>query len=96
MTMAGNAYIYGGWLVLIVGMFTIGVLAASTYRWFAIPGLLNGQVGLLAVYAAVVIGNFHLGEGDFVSLWQGLIQRILVFAVVARLLCRKNTPKDLS
>jgi hypothetical protein len=89
-TLAGNAYIYGGWLVAIIGMFMIGVLAALIYRWLAIPGLLNGQVGLLAVYAAVVIVNFHLGEGDFVSLWQGLVQRILVFIIMARVLCSKT------
>jgi hypothetical protein len=95
-TMAGNAYMYGGWGVVIIGMLMVGVLAALMYRAFAIPGLLHNQVGLLAVYAAVVIANFHLGESDFVSIWQGLIQRTLVFLVVARLLCEKNTHGTLS
>ena len=86
-TMAGNAYMYGGWFVMIIGLFCIGLLAAFMYRWLAIPGLLNNQVGLLAVYAASVIVNFSLGEGDFVSIWQGLIQRTLVFLLVAWILC---------
>jgi len=90
-TMAGNAYMYGGWPVVIVGMAFMGILAALMYRWLAIPGLLNNQVGLLAVYAAVVIANFHLGESDFVSIWQGLIQRLFVFLVIARILCAKTT-----
>jgi hypothetical protein len=92
-TMAGNAYMYGGWLVMIVGMFSLGVLAGLIYCWLAIPGLMHDQVGLLAIYAGVVIANFHIGEGDFVSIWQGLIQRILVFFVVARFLCEKTTLK---
>jgi len=56
----------------------------------ALPGLLSGDVGLLAVYAGVVIANFHLGEGDFVSLWQGLVQRTFVFLVLAIILCRNK------
>ena len=70
-------------------MFIIGIVTGLFYRWFAIPGLLNNQMGLLAVYAGVVIANFHLGEGDFVSIWQGLVQRTLVFLVVAWFLCAK-------
>jgi len=88
-TIAGNAYMYGGWFVVVIGMFIIGIVTGLFYRWFAIPGLLNNQMGLLAVYAGVVIANFHLGEGDFVSIWQGLVQRTLVFLVVAWFLCAK-------
>lgn len=86
-TMSGNAYMYGGWLVVVLGMFILGVVAALMYCWLAIPGLLSNQVGLLAVYAAVVIADFHLGEGDFVSQWQGLVQRSVVFLVMATILC---------
>ena len=89
-TIVGNAYMYGGWLVVITGMFVLGGLAALIYRWLALPGLLSGDVGLLAVYAGVVIANFHLGEGDFVSLWQGLVQRTFVFLVLAIILCRNK------
>lgn len=85
-TMAGNAYMYGGWVVVIIGMFATGVLAGLMYRWLAVPGFLQNQVGLLAVYAGVVIANFHIGEGDFISQFQGITQRIVVFLVVATVL----------
>ena len=89
-TIVGNAYMYGGWSVVVIGMLVLGVLAGSMYRWLAIPGLLNNQVGLLAVYAGVVISNFHLGEGDYVSIWQGLTQRAVVFLAVTTILCMKS------
>ena len=85
-TMVGNAYMYGGWVVVIVGMFAVGVLASLMYRWLAVPGLLQGQGTLLAVYASVVIANFHIGEGDFVSQFQGIVQRVAVFLAVATIL----------
>jgi hypothetical protein len=90
-TIAGNAYMYGGWPVVVIAMFSLGIVTALAYRYLALPGLQHNQVGLLAVYAGVVIANFHIGEVDFVSLWQGLVQRTAVFLLIAVLLCRRKS-----
>jgi len=82
-TMAGNVYMYGGWMILVLGMAALGALSAIYYARLVIPGLKGKQTALIAVYAATVVTNFHIGEGDFVSVWQGIIQRTVVFLSIA-------------
>jgi hypothetical protein len=97
-TMVGSAYMYGGWFVAIIGMFLLGIVCGVLYRGLALPGLRHKQVGLLATYAGVMIANFHIGEGDVAGTWQGVIQRLVVFAIVVLLLSTRNNhpPKPLS
>ena len=93
-TIVGNAYMYGGWAVVIFGMIILGIVFGFLYKYLVIPSLNNSNVAFLSLYAGYVIANFHIGEGDFISVWQGLVQRGLVFLLLLLLLCaRKKVPK---
>lgn len=86
-TLAGSAYIYGGWGVAVASMFILGVVSAVYYGLIVLPALKNDNTGLLALYIGVVIFNFHIGEGDILGLWQGFVQTTLVFLVIYVFLC---------
>lgn len=86
-TMAGSAYMYGGWVIVILMMGTAGIIFALTYYLIMIPALNKQQVGLFALYAGIVIANFHIGEGDIAGLWQGLVQRTAVLFCCLFVLC---------
>lgn len=86
-TLAGSSYMYGGWMVVILMMGLAGVVFAVTYYLIMVPAYNSTQVGLFAMYAGVVIANFHLGEGDISGMWQGLIQRTVVFFLCLIFIC---------
>jgi len=81
-TIVGNAYMYGGWWVVIIGMLILGLFFGLIYKYLVIPSFENNYIALLAFYGGFVIANFHIGEGDFISIWQGLVQRGIVFLLV--------------
>jgi hypothetical protein len=89
-TMAGSAYMYGGWIVVILMMGLAGIVFAITYYLIMVPALNSRQVGLFALYAGLVMVNFHLGEGDIAGLWQGLVQRTVIFFCCLVALCIRN------
>ena len=86
-TMAGNAYMYGGWPVAITAMFVLGIILGLVYVYLALPSILTGNVGLRAVYPAFVIATFHIGEGDLVSVLQSIVQRNALFLAVVLVAC---------
>lgn len=92
-TLAGSAYIYGGWGVVVVSMFILGVVSALFYTLIALPALKKENMALLALYIGVVIFNFHIGEGDILGLWQGFVQTTIVFWVVYVFLCIRKREK---
>lgn len=86
-TLAGSSYMYGGWTVMIIMMGLAGIIFAITYYLIMVPALNSSQVGLMALYAGLIMANFHLGEGDIAGMWQGLIQRTFVFFCCLVILC---------
>lgn len=88
-TMFGNLYMYGGWLVVVTGMFVLGVVSALMYAKLAAPAISSGQMALLAVYLAVVIATFSIAERDYIGIWQGLIQRTVLYSILALLICSR-------
>lgn len=89
-TFAGNLYMYGGTALVILVMIAFGAFSAVIYRVFAVPGLLSGQVGLLAAYAGIVIFNLHLGEGEILGTFQGMLQVSVIFYGAAWWLCPRR------
>lgn len=86
-TLAGSSYMYGGWAVVVLMMGLAGIVFAVTYYLIVVPAYNSMRVGLFAMYAGVVIANFHLGEGDISGMWQGLIQRTVVFLLCLIFIC---------
>ena len=89
-TIVGNAYMYGGWAVVICGMIIIGIIFGLIYKYLVIPALSNKDIAILSLYSGFIVANFHIGEGDFVSIWQGLVQRGIVFLFILLVLCIRN------
>lgn len=95
-TLVGSAYLYGGWIVAIGMMGLAGALFALFYYLIMVPAINSRQVGLAALYAAIILTNLHLGEGDIAGLWQGFIQRTTIFFICLVFLCvrtRTHVPR---
>lgn len=96
-SLAGSAYLYGGWLVAVAMMALAGAVFALFYYLVMVPAINSRQVGLLALYVAIILTNLHLGEGDIAGLWQGLVQRTIIFFGFVVVLCfrsRTHAPRN--
>jgi len=91
-TLVGSAYMYGGLPTVAIGMFFLGALAAVLYLLLMYPAFDKAQIGLVAIYLALLQHIFIHGGGALISVWQGVVQTGLVFLAVMVVLCIDTQP----
>jgi hypothetical protein len=70
MMMAGEAYMFGGWITVAIAMFSIGMLLAFVYRTTVNRGLPVATITILPAY-------MHI-EGQFTVIFTAIVQTTLV------------------
>lgn len=93
-TMFGDLYMSAGWGAVFLGMVILGIMAATLYHFLRVQPLRRGQVELNALYIGLVV--CIAVDEYYVPAMVGLIQRLVVFGVLFRLMHLKFTHRTAS
>lgn len=75
----GSLYMYGGWLVVIIGMFLLGGVASLFYRLLIVQHKYSSSFQAVAVvYTMVIVNTFGYGGAEVLSMPQRFIQSLVV------------------
>lgn len=85
-TPSASLYMYGGYTVVIIGMFILGIFLSFITKVLFIPSVIRSSTMILSLYVGSMIRVFHLGEGSFVTVVSTMIQTLSVFGIITLIL----------